>query len=270
MGQTASQTGNHSGQSNSSGEAIIASLWRYPVKGLGGQQLDCVKVEPDRCFPLDRAFAIENGRALFDKMNPKHLPKVNFLNLMRDERLALLSTEFDESTQTLTILRNDRQVAKGDLSTSIGRNMIEQFFAAFMSEELKGAPRILQSPDHHFTDMPEQLVHIISLSSLTSLEHIINQTIEPVRFRANIQLEGSAPWAERNWIGKHIKIGEVEIEIVSETGRCAAINVDPATATRGRSLAGALTQQFGNNNFGVYGRISKAGEIKSGASITIK
>ena len=46
----------------------------------------------------------------FDPEAPKHLPKVAFLMLMRDERLATLSAEFDEETTTLTLRRDGKQV----------------------------------------------------------------------------------------------------------------------------------------------------------------
>lgn len=247
----------------------ISALWRFPVKGLKGQEIEAVTLKPSECFPFDRAYAIENGRTAFDPSNPKHLPKVNFLNLMRDERLALLSIDFDEENKTLTILRNDRQVAKGDLSTSIGCNMLEQFFAAFMTDELKGPPRIQSSQGHHFTDMAEQLVHIINLSSLKQIENMLNTPFSAERFRANIHIEGAEPWAERHWINKTLKINNVEIDIISNTSRCAAINVNPETGKRDHSLLGALNQQFGTDNFGVYGVVRKGGEIKKANPVHI-
>ena len=250
-------------------QCSIASLWRYPVKGLAGQAIETVTVEKEGCFPFDRVYAIENGPTQFDSNDPKHLPKVNFLNLMRDERLALLAIDFDETSQILTILRQDKQVARGDLSTPLGRNMVEQFFAAFMSNELKGPPRIQRAENHHFTDMPERLVHIINLSSVTALGQMMNEPIDENRFRANIHLKGLEPWMETKWVGRILKTDDVEIEIVSPTSRCAAINVDLKTANRGRSLAGALNQQFGNDNFGVYGRIVSAGTLSQGASVSL-
>ena len=41
-------------------------------------------------MPFDRAYAIENGPGRFDPEHPAHLPKINFLMLMRNERLATL------------------------------------------------------------------------------------------------------------------------------------------------------------------------------------
>jgi len=252
------------------GEAVgeVSALWRFPVKGLPGQEITSVTVMNGGCFPFDRIYAIENGPSQFDKTAATHLQKTHFLNLMRDERLALLSITFDEETHDLSILRQGRRVTIGNLKTSIGCNMIEQFIAAFMSQELKGPPRIQHADNHHFTDQAEPLVHIINLASVTALGHMMNEPIPPTRFRANIHIEGLEPWVEKNWVGNVIKFDDVEIEIMSETSRCAAINVDLETAKRGRSLPAALNQQFGHDSFGLYGRIIKGGDIKKGSQIS--
>ncbi|GAA6212686.1 MOSC domain-containing protein [Hyphomicrobiales bacterium 4NK60-0047b] len=257
------------GQNKHREQISVHSLHRYPVKGLSAENLDTVTVEANRCFPFDRAYAIENGPSRFNAKEPKFLPKINFLALMKHERLARLDTSFEAETETLTIFREGRQVAKGNLSTSIGRNMIEQFIAAFMREELKGPPKLLSAhsqfpnhaPSHHFADCPDPLVHIITTASAKALEVILNDQVDLKRFRSNIVLETTTPWVEKQWGGKNIKIGDVEIEIVDETGRCAAINVDLATGKRGRSIPATLTQHFSNENFGIYGKIIKGGQL---------
>lgn len=264
----ASQSGND--DLNKKNETIkVKSLHRYPVKGLSAENLEKVSCEKGRPFPFDRAYAIENGPSRFNAKDPKYLPKINFLALMKHERLALLDSKFDEETQTITIFREGRQVAKGNLSTSIGRNMIEQFIAAFMREELKGPPKLLSAENHHFADCPEPLVHIITTGSIIALGHILNVGVDEKRFRSNIVLETQTPWLERQWIGKELQIGDVKIEIIDETARCAAINVDLATGKRGRSIAATLTQHFNNENFGVYGKIIEGGLLKPNDAVHI-
>ena len=131
----------------------INALYRYPVKGLSGELLDRAILKADAYFPGDRLFALENGPSGFDEAAPEHQPKLKFLMLMRNERLAKLETRFDDITQTLTILRDSKQVARGDLSAPLGRTIIEQFFAAFMKDELRGAPKLLTAPENfRFTD----------------------------------------------------------------------------------------------------------------------
>ena len=100
-----------------------------------------VALAPGAPLPLDRAWAIENGPGRFDAASPRHVPKTSFLMLMRNERLATLESRFDEATRTLTILARRQGGRLGDLSTTTGRQVIEQFMAAYMAGDLRGAPR---------------------------------------------------------------------------------------------------------------------------------
>src|SRR5262245_63790375 len=109
----------------------VVSLYRYPVKGLSPQALPALHLTPGETLPFDRAYAIENGPGRFDPDNPRHLPKITFLMLMRDERLATLRSVFEDATETLTILRDGKQVARGRLTDRIGRQLIEQFIAGY-------------------------------------------------------------------------------------------------------------------------------------------
>ena len=89
----------------------VKALYRYPVKGLSGEALARTTLTPGDTVPGDRVYAIENGGGRFDANAPRHLPKIHFLMLMRDERLATLRSKFEDSTHTLTILRDGKQVA---------------------------------------------------------------------------------------------------------------------------------------------------------------
>src|SRR3546814_11159933 len=71
---------------------------------------------------------------------------------MSNPRLAAVAAEYDAASTTLALKRGGRTVAHGDLSTQTGRTVIEQFFAAYMSGELRGAPRLVDGGDAGFTD----------------------------------------------------------------------------------------------------------------------
>ena len=106
----------------------IASLYRYPVKGLSPERLDRADLTAGGYFPGDRLFAIENGPSGFDPASPTHQPKIKFLMLMRDDELARLRTRYDDATGTLVIEDGGREAARGDLLTEAGRGTIETFF----------------------------------------------------------------------------------------------------------------------------------------------
>ena len=91
---------------------VVTNIYRYPVKGLSPDPLASVTVEAGGTLPFDRAWAIENGPSRFDPDDPRPVPDISFLILMRDERLAALEARFDDEAQRLTLLRGGRSGRK--------------------------------------------------------------------------------------------------------------------------------------------------------------
>ncbi|MDQ2763890.1 MAG: MOSC N-terminal beta barrel domain-containing protein, partial [Pseudomonadota bacterium] len=58
--------------------AQIASIYRYPVKGLSPEPLPGVAVSVGQTLPADRRYAIENGPSGFDPADPKFFRKTYF------------------------------------------------------------------------------------------------------------------------------------------------------------------------------------------------
>jgi hypothetical protein len=245
----------------------VHSLYRYPVKGLTPEKLDRVAVGPGDTLPFDRAYAIENGPGRFDPDAPRHLPKTNFLMLMRDERLATLRSRFDDATHALTISRGGKPVVSGRLDTPVGRQIIEQFIAAYMKAELRGAPKIVHAPGHSISDMAAKCVHIVNLASVRELERVIGRKVDPLRFRANIYLDGLQPWTELDWLDKEIGIGQARVQAFARTRRCPATNVDPETGARDMAIPAELTRTWGHQDFGIYAKVVAGGTIVVGAPV---
>jgi hypothetical protein len=247
----------------------IASLVRYPIKGLAGAALSKAALAAGEGMPLDRAYAIENGAKIFDTQNPKWLPKMHFLQLMQHERLACLGLAFDEASHVLTLFREGRQIARGALQTKLGRQMIEQFLAAYMKAELIGPPRIVSAPGHSFTDIADKALHLVNLESVRDLSRITGIDLDPLRFRANVYFEGLPAWEERHWCGQTISCGTATLRVFKETGRCEATSVDPGTARRGISIPAALLRTWGHTNFGLYAKVVSGGEAAAGDAINL-
>jgi uncharacterized protein len=247
----------------------IVGLYRYPVKGLTPQALQSVDLDVGATMPFDRAFAIENGPGRFDPAAPRHLPKVAFLMLMRDERLATLQTSFDDASQTLSILRDGKQVAKGQLTSPIGRQMIEQFLAAYMKSSLRGAPKIVHAAGHSFSDVASKCLHIVNLASLRELERVAGRTLDPLRFRPNVVVDGVPAWEEFCWLDRDLELGGAKIAAFARTQRCDATNVDPHSAQRDMAIPQILQRTWGHSDFGVYAKIVAAGKVARGDTIVV-
>ena len=247
----------------------VKALYRYPVKGMTPEAMPRVALEAGGTMPFDRAYAIENGPGRFDPDNPRHLPKINFLMLMRNERLASLAARFDDATRTLTINRAGRQVARGNLETPLGRQLIEQFIAAYMSAGLRGAPKIVAAAGHSFSDVAAKCLHVINLASVRELERVGGRPINPLRFRANVHIDGLPAFAELGWIGRELLLGNVATKAFDRTVRCDATNVDPQTATRDMAIPALLQRTWGRSDFGIYAIVSTGGEIAVGDAVVV-
>lgn len=247
----------------------VVGLYRYAVKGLSPEQLNEVSLVVGETVPLDRAYAIENGPSRFDPVSPRHLPKTNFLMLMRDEKLATLQTRLDPDTHILIISRQGRPVARGDLRTKIGRQIIEQFIAAYMADSLRGPPKIVSAPGHSFSDMAAKCLHIVNLASVRALEKLIKRPVHPLRFRANIYLDGFEPWEELNWLERELVIGHARMKVFHRTRRCDATNVDPETGARDMAIPATLQRTFGHSDFGIYAEVTAAWRVAAGDSVRV-
>lgn len=249
--------------------AHVAALYRYPVKGLSPERLEGVRLAPGGTFPLDRAYAIGNGPTGFDPAAPSYLPKVRFLMLMRNERLAALDTRLDDASRTLTIRRDGATVAEGRLDTAEGRAAIEAFFDAYEADELRGPAEVLHVPGFSFSDVAAKVVSLINLESVRDLAGRIGAAVDPRRFRGNLLVEAMPAWSELDLVGRRVAIGEVVLEGMDRIVRCAATNVNPDTAERDLTIPRALDENYGHGDCGIYLRVVGGGEIKTGDAVRV-
>jgi uncharacterized protein YcbX len=249
--------------------AHIASLYRYPVKGLTPEPLPRVALAVGQTFPADRRYAIENGPTGFDPAAPVWLAKTHYLMLMRNERLAALRSHFDDTTHRLTIRERGEIVASENLETAEGRAAIEAFFAERFAGELRGPPKILSGGGYSFSDIAKKVVSIINHGSVKAVEDIVGRPVHPLRFRANLYVSGWPAWHEFELLDQTLAIGEARLKIVKRTVRCAATNVDPDTAVRDLNIPHALMQRLGHADCGVYAEVIAGGEIATGDDVTV-
>src|SRR5262245_7233338 len=246
----------------------VQAIYRYPVKGLSAEALARTQLAPGQTIAGDRRYAIENGPSGFDPATPAYFPKIRFLMLMRNERLARLETHYDDATHVLTIREGGREVASGDLATAGGRAAIEDFFRVFSADDLRGPPRVLQAPGHSFSDVARKVVSIINLASVAAVETVVGTPVHPLRFRGNVYVAGWPAWHELDLVGREIAIGaEARLGIVKRIVRCAATNVDPDTGMRDLEIPTTLMQTFGHMDCGVYGEVVHGGEIAVGDAV---
>lgn len=248
--------------------ASVASIYRYPVKGLSAESLQSVGLGPSGRIANDRRFGLALGSTAVDSAKSSWMPKTSFLMLMRNERLAALGTTFDDATESLTIRRHGKAVTTGQLTSSVGRAVIEEFFAAYLGDESRGRPRIVEAESGQaFTDCPEAFVSIINLASIRDLGRVAGSDVDGLRFRANVYVHGLPPWVEFSWVGHDIAVGGVRFRIERRIGRCAATTVNPVTAKRDLNVPQALQRGFGHADLGVFATVIGGGTVALGDDV---
>jgi uncharacterized protein YcbX len=247
--------------------AKIESLYRYPVKGLSPEPVTRATLKAGDYFPGDRLFAVENGPSGFDPAAPQHQSKIKFLMLMHNERLATLRTRYEDATGTLTIEQDGRSAVRADLATKEGRLAVESFFRRFMPTELRGPPKLLQAEGHSFSNVPARVVSVINLASVAAIGTAIGAPVHPLRFRANLYVEGWPAWHEFDLLEREIAIGGARLKVTKRTLRCPATEVDPDTGVRDLAIPTTLMQTYGHADCGVYAQVIAGGEVAVGDAI---
>ncbi|QEV16768.1 MOSC domain-containing protein [Streptomyces alboniger] len=83
---------------------------------------------------------------------------------------------------------------------------------------------------------PLLLTTLSSLDALNSLiaqgDHADEGPLPMNRFRPNVVVDGTPPWAEDDW--KRVAIGDVVLRVVKKCGRCVVTTTDQNTAERGK------------------------------------
>jgi GntR family transcriptional regulator/MocR family aminotransferase len=241
----------------------VSKIYHYPIKGLSAQPMSTVALEADKPFPHDRIFALARPGAPIDKDDPKWAKKGLFVMLMLDEGLARVNTTLDLDSLRLDVKQGNHQVASGRLTDEADRGELEQFFWQLLPA-LPAPPALVRSVGGHFMDKPDNVISLINLATVRNLEQQWGVEIDPLRFRANIYIDGAKPWEEFDWVGSDITIGNVVFAVDRKNGRCGATNVNPANGRRDLDIPSSLRASFGHKNLGIYLIVRDGGELAVG------
>jgi uncharacterized protein YcbX len=248
----------------------IASLWRHPVKGFTPERLATAALAAGGFFPCDRIYAVEDGPSGFDPAAPAWVPKQRFTVLARIAQLARVRTAYDETTGVFTASAAGAQDFFGALNEPAGREAFAAWLAAFLADDARGPLNVVQAPGHRFSDHPRGFVSIVNLASVRDFEARLGQPVDPLRFRANVYVEGWPAWAEEDLApDAPLALGPVEARVLSPIVRCAATHVDPATGVRDIDLVPALHAHYGHPHCGIYVSITAGGAIAEGDAVLI-
>jgi uncharacterized protein YcbX len=242
----------------------IASLWRHPVKGFTPERIGSAALDAGEFFPCDRLYAVEDGPTGFDPDAPAWISKMKFTVLAKIAEVARARTAYDEASGVLTATAEGQPAFSGVLTEPQGREAFAAWLGGFLGEAASGPLKVVRAPGHRFTDHPRGHVSIVNLASVRDLEARLGRPVDPLRFRANLYVEGWPAWIENDRVEAEIRLGPVHARVFKPIVRCAATHVDPATGERDLDVVAALHAQYGHLHCGVYVDVLAGGVIAEG------
>lgn len=244
----------------------VVSLHRYPVKGFTPERVASVELAAGGYFPFDRLFAVENGPSGFDPAAASFVPKTRFTVLAQIPKLALVQTSYDDRTGVLSAKADGKLPFAGDLRTDQGKAAFAAWLTNFLDrDEQRGPLKVLTAPPHHFTDNPRGFISVVNLESVRDLEARLGRPIDPLRFRANIYVDGWPAWSELDLAPEaSVRLGTSATTVVKFIRRCVATHVNPETGERDIEILAALRDLYGHQYCGVYLQVTAGACVNKG------
>jgi uncharacterized protein YcbX len=258
--------------------AHVATLWRYPVKSMQGEELNAAYVTPAGLLG-DRQFAVVDpatGKVAGAK-NPRKWP--GFFTFRAAyvappsarEGLPPVRVTMPDGTSATT---DDEDLPKL-LSAALGREVtMSGFFPAASAEDLETTRDEVvtwELPAGTFFDAAP--VHLVTTATLDRLRSLYPAgRFEPRRFRPNIIVTtppDAEGFVENSWVGRELAIGpSVRLRVTMATGRCVMTTLPQGDLPHDRGILKTAVQH-NDAAVGVYAEILSGGPVRHGDTVTV-
>jgi hypothetical protein len=207
----------------------VAELWRYPVKGLRGEQLERLEVAADG-VPGDRSLRVVDERGL--------------VTGRRKQRMIGVAATLDPAGEPL-----------------VGGHPWSSVEAAALIREAagRGAELSPAAGGHEFDASP---ILLLSDGSLDQLGY------DRRRFRPNILFAGAAGAVEQDWIGRRVRVGGLVLGVDEPCERCVITTIDPDTIEVDLDVLKRTRAELGGN-MGVYCSVVEPGTVAVGDPVEL-
>ena len=233
----------------------VLELRRFPVKSLAGERVDALRIDA-RGAGGDRAQALTGifggaRRRLTVRQVPRMLawsaayPDAPDAELDPDDPPLPLLTAPDGRT-----FRWDDPALPGALRDDLGRPVTLERDIALMP------------------DVPDTLLVTVE-ASRAALERELGRPIDRRRFRPNLHVRlDTPPFAEQDWTGRRLRVGDAELEMLDPCERCAIPTRDPDTTEKWPALLRHLAAEHATL-FGIYARALGPATVRVGDAVVV-
>lgn len=233
----------------------LSRICRHPIKAHGREDLASVLLSAGECLPGDRRWAVAHEAAkLVEGWNPCN----NFHRGAKAPQLMAIEATLDGDRVTL------RHPDRPDLTFAPDDPDDLPAFVAWvtpLSPPDRTQPKRIVTAGRGMTDSAFPSVSILSFATLAALSERMGRPLSGDRFRGNLWLSGCAPFAEFDWIGRDLQVGNAVVRIKERITRCRATMANPETGLVDADTLSALKAAYGHQDFGVYAEVIEGGPI---------
>jgi len=263
----------------------VASLHRYPVKSMMGEELNATRVGT-KGFHGDRAFAIadvETGKIASAK-NPSKWPtlfsfRAAFAEPLNGDSLPSVWITLPDGS---TVSTEDKNIATR-LSSSFGKPVrflksatstgtLEEYWPDIDGLARRDVVTDEAMPTETFFDLG--MIHLLTTATLDSFRALYPEgRFETRRFRPNLVIQ-TAPdfkgFPENEWDKKILSIGgEVKIKITGPCGRCVMTTLPQGDLPKDTGIL-KTAARHNQARVGAYAAVLQGGVIRAGDSVQIE
>jgi uncharacterized protein YcbX len=137
-----------------------------------------------------------------------------------------------------------------------------------LAKELGRGVRVIKQGRGIFDALP---LSLITTQSVNAVGGLVGTELDVQRFRPNLLVDATddEPFAEDEWIGSVLRIGDMRMRVDKRDQRCVMVNVDPGGTERAPAILRAIARER-QTCLGVYGSTVSPGRVAVGDTVVIE
>lgn len=252
--------------------ARIARIFRHPIKSVGAEDLGETALSAGRGLPLDREWAVLNDRAKITRRADGRASewggKANFLTGRAGPSLMAVTASM-RADGRLRLDHPGHGFLDIDPDAPADQDRLIAWLRPIWPEDAPAPAAVVRAPGQPLTDESVPYVSLIGTASLAELSARSGALLSQRRFRANLWVDGWAPFAELGLIGRDIRVGAAVVRPVARIGRCRATDANPETGERDIDMLSLLERRYGHTDLGVFCTVVDGGAIARGDRVEV-
>lgn len=250
--------------------ASVSHLWRHPIKGFGTEAVSSVRLTAGETMPWDRIWAVGHQSSRPESQDGAWARCLNYCRGAKLPNLMAVQATTDTSCGRITLSHPNAERLTVDLKDAGDADRFLKWAQQLADPEKPLPSFVVAARDRGMTDSPFPSISILNHSSLQELAVAIGSEIDMRRFRGNVWITGLPAWEEFTRVGKEIRLGEATVLIRERITRCRATMANPETGIVDMDTLDTLKQNWGHQDFGVYGEVVFNGSVSVGDFVDLK